>query len=264
VIDAVESALRADPVPGSATDPAPQVLFFGVKDSFANYCIRYWLADLTSDDGTDSRVRVRMWYALRRAGIPLSIPAQTVFVTAETPERTTRKADDERARRMAALGSVDLFRGLPEGLREQLADRLAHTPFAAGESVTREGEHDDGLYMIVAGTAVVTIAANGTTREVARLTAGQFFGEMSLMTGEARTATIVATTDMSCYRIDKAAFELVLRELPQLADQIAEVLVARRSALTAVRDERDDAKRSRMQTAKQDLLGRIRGFFNIK
>ena len=118
--------------------------------------------------------------------------------------------------------------------------------------------------MIVDGNAVVTISASGTTREVARLIAGQFFGEMSLMTGEARTATIVATTDMHCYRVDKAAFELVLHDTPQLADQIAEVLVARRSALTAVRDEREDVKRSRMQTAKQDLLGRIRGFFNIQ
>jgi hypothetical protein len=55
----------------------------------------------------------------------------------------------------------------------------------------------------------------------------------------------------------------VLEETPAIADQIAEVLVMRRTALSAVRDERDEVRKRRHETAKQDLLGRIRGFFGI-
>jgi small-conductance mechanosensitive channel/CRP-like cAMP-binding protein len=264
VIAAVEAALRRDPVLSMATEPAPHCLFFGVRDSYAHYIVRYWLTNLAVDDPPDSAVRVRVWYALRRANIAMSIPASTVFLTPNTPEREANKAVVELEARMTALSSVDLFRGLPEDKRRELANQLVFTPFARGEAVTREGEVDEGLYMIIEGEGAVRIGTGSDEREVARLVPGQFFGEMSLMTGEARTASVVAATDMVCYRIDKPAFQHVLREMPAMADQIAEILVMRRTALSQVRDERDDTKRSRVETAKQDLLGRIRGFFGIE
>lgn len=263
VIDAVETALRTDPVARMATQPAPQCLFFGVRESFAHYLVRYHLADLAVDDPTDSAVRVRVWYALRRAGIPMSIPASTVFLTHETPEREQRKLSRELERRMSALASVDLFRGLPEHQREELAGELRYTPFAIGEAVTHEGDRDDGLYMIVDGEATVRIGKGAEQREVARLGAGQFFGEMSLMTGEARTASVVASTKLECYRIDKPAFQRILRETPGIADSIADVLATRRTALSAARDEHVDDKANHMQSAKQHLLGKIRGFFGL-
>ncbi len=263
VIDAVQDAIRKDPVPRMSQEPAPQVLFMGIRESYANYAVRYFLTDLAADDPPDSDVRTRVWFALRRAGIPMSIPASTIFLTHETQERDTRKASEELEQRMSALSSVDLFRGLPENLRKELAGMLVYTPFAAGECVTHEGDHDDGLYMLVRGEAAVRIGTGSDAREVAQLLPGQFFGEMSLMTGEARTASVVATTDIVCYRIDKPAFQHILRETPSIADQIADVLVTRRTALSAVRDEREDQKRKRNETAKQDLLGRIRGFFGI-
>jgi small-conductance mechanosensitive channel/CRP-like cAMP-binding protein len=269
VIDAVEAALRRDPVQRMATDPPPHALFMGVRDSYAQYVVRYWLNDLAVDDPTDSAVRTRVWFALRRAGISMSIPASSIFLTHETPERETRKAERELDQRMRALNKVDLFNGLSPQLQRALADQLEFTPFAAGEAVTHEGDQDEGLYMIVEGEAIVRIGgrndSSGIFRgsDVARLTAGQFFGEMSLMTGEARTATVIAATDLTAYRMNKAAFEEILKETPAIADQVAEVLVMRRTALSAARDERDEVRRRRHETAKQDLLGRIRGFFGI-
>jgi small-conductance mechanosensitive channel/CRP-like cAMP-binding protein len=263
VIGTVERALRADPVPRMAREPAPQALFFGLRDSYAHYCVRYWLEDLAVDDPTDSAVRIRVWFALRRANIPMSIPASSVFVTHETPERAERKAADELSRRLAALGSVDLFRGLPEQTRQELAGDLAYTPFAAGEAITREGDRDEGLYMLVSGEAIVRIGSGAEARDVARLVPGQFFGEMSLMTGEARTASVIAATDAMCYRVDKPAFQRILHDTPGAADQIAGLLAARRMELDAARDERDEQRRGRMENVKQDLLGKIRSFFGL-
>lgn len=266
VIEAVERALVADPVSRMAREPAPHVLFHAVRESFARYVVRYWLDDLSADDRADSDVRVRVWYALRRAGIAMSIPASSVFLTHETAARAEKKSEAELGERRAVIASVDLFGGLPDELQAVLARELRFTPFAAGEAVTREGDTDDGLYIIVAGEAVVRIGGGPDdapgAREVARLGPGQFFGEMSLMTGEARTATVVAATDLTCYRVDKPAFQHLLRETPSVADQIAEVLVSRRTALTAVRDG-DDVKRQRIEVEKQNLLGKIRGFFGI-
>jgi CRP-like cAMP-binding protein len=235
----------------------------GYRDSYAHYQARYWLVDIERDDGTDSRVRVRIWFALKRAGISMAIPATATFLTYETPERETRKASRELEQRLRALAKVDLFGGLTPELQRALADQLELAPYATGEAVTREGDRDDGLFIIVDGDAVVRIGLNASQREVARLGAGQFFGEMSLMTGEARTATVIAATDLVCYRMSKAAFQQVLEKTPQIADQVAEVLAMRKSALTAARDERESDRRKRMETAKQDLVSRIRGFFGI-
>lgn len=263
VIAAVEDALRKDPVQRMAIDPPPHCLFMGIRDSYAHYVARYWLTDLAVDDPPDSATRVRIWFALRRANIALAIPASTVFLTPDTPERQQRKSAEELERRIRALGTVDLFRALSKDERREIADHLVYTPFAAGEAVCREGDKDDGLFMIVEGDAIVRIGSGTEEREVARLTAGQFFGEMSLMTGEARTATVVAATDMRCYRIDKPAFQAVVRESPAILDHVAEVLAQRRMALSAARDDRDEVRRTRHETTKQDLLGRIRSFFRI-
>jgi branched-chain amino acid transport system substrate-binding protein len=108
----------------------------------------------------------------------------------------------------------------------------------------------------------VRIGKGHEQREVARLGAGQFFGEMSLMTGEARTATVVAATDLVCYRMSKAAFHAILHEAPTLAEEVAEILTMRKSALSAARDEHDVDRGERM-AAKRDLASRIRGFFGL-
>ena len=263
VISTVETALRKDPVERMSMHPLPQALFMGIRDSYAQYIARYWLNDLVHDDPTDSKVRTRVWFALRRAGIAMSIPASSVFLTHDTPEREGRKAERELDQRLRALEKVDLFSGLQAKVKRALADQLEFTPFATGEAVTREGDNDDGLYMIVEGEAIVRIGSGREERDVARLMPGQFFGEMSLMTGEARTATVIAAEELLCYRMNKASFEEVLKQTPAMVDQIAEVLVMRRAGLSAARDERDEAGRKRVETAKQDLLGRIRGFFGI-
>ena len=93
VIDRGQARAARDPMQRMAREPEPHVLFFGVRDSFAH--VRRSATgstDLSVDDPTDSAVRVRIWYAMRRAGIPLSIPASTIFLTHETPERDGAQA----------------------------------------------------------------------------------------------------------------------------------------------------------------------------
>lgn len=263
VMSSVLTALCNDPVQGMARDPEPQVLFMGVRDSYVHYAARYWLDDLNVDDPTDSAVRTRIWFALRRAGIAMSIPASSVFLTHETPEREQRKAEREHAQRMRAIAQVDLFDRLSEDQRKRLADQLQFVPYSAGEAVTREGDKDDGLFMIVEGAAVVRIGHGRDVRDVARLAAGEFFGEMSLMTGEVRTATVLASTDLVCYRLNKDAFQAILEETPAIAEQVADILMTRKTALSAARDGHEADRQAGIETAKRDLASRIRGFFGL-
>lgn len=265
VIEAVHAALVADPVANMVTEPPVQVLLYGVAEGRGWYKVRYWLIDIGVDDPTDAAVRARVWYALRRAGHGFSIPAQHLLVTAQDEAHLQRRDDRELRRRLDAIARVDLLASLDEEERRQLAGRLRDAPFRAGEAMTREGDADDGgLFVIVAGRAAVRIGAGATAREVAQLGPGQFFGEMSLMTGEKRSATVVALTDVVTYRIDKVAFEALVRSRPEIADDIADLLAERRSRLLEAREASDDLSRSGVRArTKNDILGRIRGFFNL-
>lgn len=265
VMDAVTEAVRAAPIEHVATEPPAQCVLMDLHESYGRYAIRYWLTDIAVDDPTDSAVRTRIYFALRRAGIPLSMPAHAVFLTTETTERKVEKSKEEAEHRREALARIDLFDHLSEGDRARLAASLRYAPFAKGEVMTRQGAEGHWLYLILEGEASVRVAVDGHPgREVARLEAGNFFGEMSLMTGAPRSATVVALTSVECFRLDKAAFHEILRERPELADRVAELLAKRRIQLVATKEELDaDAVRRRLAAAKHDLLGSIRRFFGL-
>jgi CRP-like cAMP-binding protein len=130
--------------------------------------------------------------------------------------------------------------------------------------MTRQGTEGHWLYMIIEGEVSVRIAKDGIEREVARLRAGNFFGEMSLLTGAPRSATVVALTDVECYRLDKAAFEDILRARPEIAEGVAAILAKRRTGLIAVQDDLDATSRERRIVEERvDILHKIRDFFGI-
>jgi small-conductance mechanosensitive channel/CRP-like cAMP-binding protein len=265
VIATVTDTLTAAAIENVAQDPPPNCLVMELHDSYCRYAARYWLTDLVADDPTDSVVRTRIYYALKRAGIALSIPAHAVFLTEDTSERKASKVHADQDRRLAALKRVDFFDDLSEADRTRLAERLHYTPYAPGEIMTRQGAVGHWLYMIVEGDASVRVEAEGgLEREVARLGAGTFFGEMSLMTGAPRSATVVSLTEMECYRLDKAAFQEIIAGRPELAERVAEVLALRQVGLAAARENLDAAARDRRLAAhKRDLLDRIRTFFGL-
>jgi CRP-like cAMP-binding protein len=236
-----------------------------LSDSYGRYAVRYWLTDLHNDDGTDSVIRTRIFFALRRAKIPLSIPAHAVFMTEDTEARKVHKSQVDMARRLEALSKVSLFKDLTEAEYQHLAEHLTYAPFAAGEIMTRQGAVAHFLYMIFKGDASVRVATEGRDeREVARIGPGDYVGEMGLLTGERRTATIVAISAVDCYRLDKSAFQDLMTSRPKLAEQIADVLAKRRTELVALRegrarDEADDA----LGASRTDLLEKIRTFFAL-
>src|SRR6185437_4422255 len=213
VIDAVNTGLQNAPIEGVAAEPKPHAICMDFakdgRDSFAYYAVRYWLTDLARDDPTSSRVRERIFTALKREGIPLAMPAAHVWVEQDAENRARRqKVEDER--RQAALDGVEFLRSLTEEERRYCAGRLLYSLFAPGETITKQGAVAHWLYIIVSGIAEVRIRIEGMDRAVAKIQAPGFVGEMGLMTGEPRTATVVALTEVECYRLDKEAFNKIM------------------------------------------------------
>jgi CRP-like cAMP-binding protein len=235
-----------------------------LHESYARYAVRYWLTDLAVDDPTDSVVRTRVFFALRRVGIPLSMPAHAIFVTEDSEERKLEKSRKDLDRRQRALAQVELFAMLDADILRRLAERLRYAPFSRGEAMTRQGSEGHWLYMIVEGEAAVRVAKDGVEREVARLGAGSFFGEMSLLTGARRAATVLAVSDVECYRLDKAAFQEVLHARPQIAEGVAAILAQRQVGLVAAREHLDAATHAqRVADDKGAILDKIRDFFGL-
>ncbi len=236
------------------------------KESYITYAARYWLTDLALTDPTDSVVRSRLYFALRRAGIPLSIPAQMLFIEEDAPERRERKRQEEEARRCEALRNCELFAPLTEQERAEVAAHLRLAPFVRGEMITKQGAVAHWLYIIRKGEAEVRVTAPGSdlSERVATLRDGDFFGEMGLLTGAPRAATLVALTDVECYRLDKDSFNDVLQRRPEVAQDLARVLARRRMELDAIVGElTEEAQRQRMTRLHTDLLDRIRNFFKL-
>jgi small-conductance mechanosensitive channel/CRP-like cAMP-binding protein len=264
VIEAVEAALRSAPIANVAADPPPNCVCMEIADSQCKYAVRYWLTDPQPDDPTDSIVRTRVFFALARARIKLSMPAHAIFVTQESEQRDVEKEQEEHARRVAALRRVDLFASLDDKEIAKLAGDLRYAPFTAGETMTRQGAEAHWLYVITEGVALVRVEVDGVDKEVARLSAGQFFGEMSLMTGRPREATVVAATDVECYRLVAESFKGVLHAHPDHTEKIAEAIGKRRAELEAVRQGlSEEAKARRALQVKEDLAGKIREFFGL-
>jgi small-conductance mechanosensitive channel/CRP-like cAMP-binding protein len=309
VINVVEEALQSAPIPNVATVPQPNCICYDFArqgaDSFGYYAVRYWLTELASDDPTSSAVRVRIYAALKRAGIPLAVPGQAVWVTLEDKEREARKLDREMHLRITALEKVEMFACLSNDDRRVLAEAMKPAPFGRGEVITRQDSVAHWLYVLTRGECEVRVHSDGVQngtdggagfagdgrspqggafnggagfagdgrspqggasngKLVARLAAPNVFGEMGVMTGERRTASVIAATEVDCYRIDKEAFRTVLRRTPSLVDSISHVMAHRRVELQGVREDLDaETKKQRVRDEHRHLIASIQNFFGL-
>lgn len=261
VCSALEDSVRLSEVPNVLTEPAPSAVLMEIGFGYARYALRYWMSDPRPDDPTDSLVRQHALAALARNGLRLAVQREERLVIAEDERRHHNLHEVELQRRRKALADVELFNSLVESELEALAAALVPAPFVSGDIITRQGAVAHWLYMIVVGEADVWSETDGGRHHIATLLPGMVFGEMGMMTGEPRSATVTARTDVECFRLDKRAFETVLRARPDIAEQMSQVMSTRRGEL----DTRRGANGTPQQRVGQQdaLLSRIRHFFGL-
>ncbi len=109
--------------------------------------------------------------------------------------------------RLRALRAVPIFRGLTKEALFDVARMTTEVTVTPGDTVVREGDPGDSLCIIVEGTVEVDTGG----RVVARMTAGDFFGEISLFDGKPRSATVVAVDDVVLLKLKSSDFETLLK-----------------------------------------------------
>ena len=121
------------------------------------------------------------------------------------------------------------------------------------------------MYFVVTGRVGVSLRApDGAVEDLASFESGDFFGEASLLTGEARTATATALTRVTCYCLDKAGLQQTMEQQPELAEDMSVIMAHRQIELTAAREKLDRETALRREAESQtQMLARIRRFFGL-
>ena len=215
-------------VPQVLREPAPEVLAWNYADFSIEYHIRYWISDYGVQEHVRDRVASSLWYALKRHSIEIPFPTRTIHV------RDAGRDEDERAdaaferELMADLRQVDWLRGLNDEELRMLVPSVAVRQFGAGELLIRAGEQGASMFIFRSGTAeVFAHTADGQTRHLATYTRGDVTGEMALMTGDPRTASVRAITDVEVIEMDREGFARLFKEHPDAAAGIGDIIALR-------------------------------------
>jgi small-conductance mechanosensitive channel/CRP-like cAMP-binding protein len=249
-------------IPEVLKTPPPSIYLKRYGDFSINYQIKCYIEDYERRPQIEDRILHRMWYAFRRDGIEIPFPIQTAFEYKIPWEARPQKG---QVNVPAVLDSIPLFSPFSPEARAQLATNVRILDYAAGELVLRQGDPGDSLYAIVSGSARVTVVSEDRTEHtVAVLREGDVFGEMSLLTGEPRSASVHAEERLVLCAVSKGAVLPLLAANPSMAERMAEIITLRRQGLERARSEVTvGSPHLESQHASRNLLVRIRKFFHL-
>lgn len=235
--------------------PAPDILLMDFAASAITYRARFWIAEFEVDDIAYDQVRTAIFYALARRGIEIPYPIQIEMSREETSNAIlTRDAME------SLLANVQIFASLSDDERKQLAGRCHEEIYATGETVVRQGEAGASMFVVYSGQVKVTIEPGN--REVARTDPGGFFGEMSLLTGDPRTATVSATCDSVLLEIPADGFRQIALAQPAVVEAVGIAVVARRAGLDQAKAEAALLDAS-LREQSRSLISRVRRFLRL-
>lgn len=241
-------------------DPKPSIRINRISELGVEYRVRYWVlpADL-SPNKSRHIVITSILDHLQQAGLSLAYPKRDAFHSA-MPQRhfdATSPAD-----RRALLSRVELLEALSAEELDRLTSRIETRRFLEGETLIRRGDAGESMFVLVEGLVYVFAENDGTEVKVAQIVPGQFFGEMSLLTGEARSATVTAASDTIAYEITKEHMAALLTARPGLMEHMSKVVADRklRNVKTlehATQQEQQEEK----TTMAQQVMARMKAFF---
>ena len=259
----VKEALRraAMNAEGIVLDPPPKAYLKDYGDSAILYEIKFWM---TTHDGYNDlcdSIRTNIWYEFKRQNINIPFPMRTLQV-----ERKAKSdSREQQTRAIAMLRKEPLFQCLDDVQINSLLKDARHQQYARGEALIEQGAEGDSMFIMVRGSAHVSVANNGTAVRVGVLRQGDCFGEMSLLTGEKRTATVRAEKDCEVIEISKPVMADLLRTAPRCLNQLSELLAKRKLETEGVMKEAalhpEGVIKQQEYTA--SFLRRLRSFFEL-
>lgn len=252
------AAFNAD---GVLREPPPKIYLADFGESAVVYEIKFFMSNHARISEVSDAIRTNVWYELKRQHIVIAFPTRTLHVERRTRGPTHEATDQARA----ILRREPLFECLADEELERLLEQASVNHFGRGERVIEEGAEGDSMFVLLRGTAQVSVARNGTALRVGVLRSGDCFGEMSLLTGEPRTATIQAEGDCEVLEIGKTVMAELLRDSPKCLEQLSELLAKRKIETEGIVREAGAAQgqTEKEREYKASFVARLRVFFEL-
>jgi CRP-like cAMP-binding protein len=224
-----------------------------------SYRIHFWMRDYARQERVRDVIMTSLWYAFRRHAIAIPYPIQDVHLR----QAAAPGSDDTEHERRAALRQVDFLADLDDAEIAMLRSDLQEVVFGSDEIICREGDPGDAFFILRRGAVeVVANGAGGQEAHVADLSAPAFFGEMALLTGEPRAATVRAKGDAELLVVDRSGFEALFKTRPSVAAAVSRVIAHRQTELRERREQpqavESSESRSRRLLAKMQAIFRFR------
>ncbi len=241
-------------------NPSPKVFLKEFGDSAVIYEIKFWMErDDLYNDIMDS-VRTNVWYELNRHNIKIPYPIRTIQV-----DRRPSRQQSVTPVLMDTLRKQKFFLCMDDAQIDRMLASAKLLRYGRGESLIKQGSEGDSMFVLVSGTVDVHINHDGRLTYVATLKAGDYFGEMSLLTGEKRSATVIANSDCESLKIDKMSFAEVLQSNPELLQKLSEMLAQRRLETEGILHSSTEKKTIEIKQEEYtaNFLSRLSSFFQL-
>jgi small-conductance mechanosensitive channel/CRP-like cAMP-binding protein len=218
--------------------------------------LRFWVPSYAESTRVAQRLHEALLRGLRFAGISVPRPREETLVRPLVEEHAR---EQEVARRW--IDRVPIFAPIPEGERQELQSKARRIELPRGAEVVRRGEVGDSLFVIHEGALEVRVG-DPEAPAVAFMGPGDVFGEMSLLTGAERSATVTTGSPSVVSQITKADVHPLLQQHPELVREFAAIVEERVQADAERLSERADAEES-VESRRQQFADRVRAWFRL-
>ncbi|HXA10152.1 MAG TPA: mechanosensitive ion channel family protein [Chthoniobacterales bacterium] len=242
-------------------DPPVRIFLVEFSEYSIIYEIKFYMSDHSKINETNDSVRTNVWYELKRQNITIPFPIRTL----EVNRKAVPKPHEQHGRARTILEGEPLFASLTEAQLDGLIRASRTLRFGRGEKVIDQGAEGSSMFVLLHGTAHVSVAQNGAMIRVGSLRMGDSFGEMSLLTGERRSATVRAEDDCEVLEISKPAMAALLHDAPECVAQLSELLAARKMETEGLLKDAHEspAAETRKREYRATFLRRVRSVFEL-
>ncbi len=246
---------------GVVKDPRPKIFVVDFGESAVIYEIKYYLMNHALFNEVSDAIRTNIWYELKREKITVPFPIRTLHLDRRRARPVAEGHDEARA----ILRGEQLFQCLSDEQIDGLLSRSRLNHFGRGERLIEEGAEGDSMFVLLRGTVNVSVAKNGTAIRVGTLNSGDCFGEMSLLTGERRMATVRADGDCYVLEISKPVMGEIIRQSPECLNQLSELLARRKLETEGIIKDTaaSDSASAKENEYRASFLRRLRAFFEL-
>lgn len=232
VISVIKNVLRD--VDGVDTSIEPLIRLVEYQDFAISYNVRFFYYDYAKIERIAAEIQRRLWYVFKREGIIIPFPIRNIYI-----QKEEKNIEQEQTERIETLKKIFLFSEMNKEEISLISTKLKRMIFTADEIIVKQGDEGGSMYIIKRGSVSINLVTQAEQLiQLKILHQGDFFGEISLLTGDKRTATIKAITEVELYELERENLHSVIQINRDIAYKLEQVVMRRKKEiLKAIEDD---------------------------